>query len=469
MKERPLPLPSLPIDPAPPGVGGNPAPGNAGTWILSFFLTLVLGFIPACLPSSPHPNLEQVLKISWESYRRDYLSPEGRVVLAERDGGTISEAQAYALLRAVWSGDQATFARVYAWTQAHLSRASRFGDHLLAWHWGKTREGAGGVLDWHSAGDADLDYALALTLAHRRGWRPPPPLPLDLDEARAVARDILAKEVVEIGGGGQGFPQARTPVPLTPASYPKPPPPTPYRGLEGEFEGRAGELRSPGPHHNSFLLLTPGNWHEERPPYLVNPSYFSPGTYRLLEQVAPDPRWKRLRADTYELLDRLCRGLGGQAGVGLIPDWCRVDAGGRAEPAPGRDTDFGWEAVRLPWRVALDALWFKERGAVRLMAGHFLPFFKKEWQAKGRLAAVYSYEGKPLVNYESPVMYAGALAAAMAAGDRDFAGQMARKILSAYHRDQSGRAYFATPDNYYANNWAWFGLALYTGWVQPLR
>jgi prephenate dehydrogenase len=45
-----------------------------------------------------------------------------------------------------------------------------------------------------------------------------------------------------IGGGGQGA--------QLPASYPKPPPPTPYRGVGGEFEGRAGELgtkNSPGP------------------------------------------------------------------------------------------------------------------------------------------------------------------------------------------------------------------------------
>jgi dehypoxanthine futalosine cyclase len=42
-----------------------------------------------------------------------------------------------------------------------------------------------------------------------------------------------------IGGGGQGL--------QTPAPCPKPPPPTPYRGLGGEFEGRAGDLRSPGP------------------------------------------------------------------------------------------------------------------------------------------------------------------------------------------------------------------------------
>ncbi len=73
------------------------------------------------------------------------------------------------------------------------------------------------------------------------------------------------------GGGGQGLPQAGTPVPLAPAPSPKPSPPTPYgvygvgeggasgpafsdppyRGMGGELEGRVGEPRSPSPPLNS--------------------------------------------------------------------------------------------------------------------------------------------------------------------------------------------------------------------------
>ena len=175
--------------------------------------------------------------------------------------------------------------------------------------------------------------------------------------------------------------------------------------------------------------------------------------------------WVRLREDTYKLLAHLSQGLGGQAGVGLFPDWCRVDAAGGIAPAPGKDTRFGWEAVRLPFRVALDALWFQEPRAVALLSNKFLPFFKGRWQAQGRLAAVYTLDGAPAVDYESPVLYAGVLAGALAAGDQDFARQMALKILSFYHED-GGRAYFEAPDHYYANNWAWLGLALYAGRVE---
>jgi len=316
----------------------------------------------------------------------------------------------------VWAGDEATFGLVHAWTQRHLSRAPGAGDHLLAWSWGRRPDGSWGLKDANTASDGDLDYALALALAARRGWRPPPDLPDYLEEARQVMGAILEKETVALPGGE--------------------------------------------------VLLTPGNWHEAAPPYLANPSYFSPAAYRLFGQIQPDPRWMALHHSTYRLLGELTRGLGGQAGVGLFPDWCRVHEAGEVFPAPGRDTRFGWEAVRLPWRLALDRLWFGETQAAHLLGQKFLPFFKREWQAKGRLVAVYNYDGTPGADYESPVLYAGVLAGALAAGDQDFARQMARHILSFYH-EKDGRAYFVAPDDYYGNNWAWLGLALYAGWTKP--
>jgi endoglucanase len=394
----------------------------------------------------PPQGLSRVLSASWQSYRQQFISPEGRVVIPERDGGAISEAQAYALLRAVWAGDEATFGRVYAWTHQNLSRP----DHLLSWHWGRRQDGAWGVADANSASDGDLDYALALVLAARRGWRPPPGLPDYLAAARQVAAAIWTQEVVALPGGE--------------------------------------------------LLLTPGNWHEAQPPYLCNPSYFSPAAYRLFAQIGknvPQPpplkkgdlggfevftgksaaapsrgegwgggEWERLHRDTYQLLARLNQGLGESRGAGLFPDWCRVDAAGQLGPDPGRDSHFGWEAVRLPWRLALDALWFGEPRAGQVLRERFLPFFQRQWQAKGRLAAVYNYSGAPWADYDSPVLYAGVLAAALTAGDREFAGQLAQKILS-FYQEKDGRAFFVTPDNYYANNWAWLGLALYAGWVKP--
>jgi len=384
--------------------------------LISILFLALLAFLgPACRPD-PLADLDRVLAVTWQSYRQTFISPDGRVVIPDQDRGTISEGQAYAMLRAVWAGDEATFGLVHAWTQRHLSRAPGPGDHLLSWSWGRRPDGSWGLKDANTASDGDLDYALALVLAARRGWRPPPDLPDYLEEARQVMGAILEKETVTLPGGE--------------------------------------------------VLLTPGNWHEAAPPYLANPSYFSPAAYRLFGQIQPDPRWVKLHQSTYRLLTELTRGLGGQVGVGLFPDWCRVHEAGEVSAAPGRDTRFGWEAVRLPWRLALDRLWFGETQAAHLLGQNFLPFFKREWQDKGRLVAVYNYDGTPGADYENPVLYAGVLAGALAAGDQDFARQMARKIMSFYH-EADGRAYFMAPDQYYGNNWAWLGLALYAGWTKP--
>jgi len=420
---------------------------------LNLILVILLaGLCLACQEEPSKARLARVLTSSWQSYCRHFIKADGRVMVPEEGGGTISEAQAYALLRAVWVGDQAVFNRVYSWTYHNLSRARAHGDSLLAWRWGQRPDGSWGVLDANSATDGDLDYALALVLADRKGWRAPPNLPDFREEARRVQAAILARDVVALPDGE--------------------------------------------------LLLTPGNWHELKPPYLVNPSYFSPAAYRLfarlyppedLEREAkategspqspsplrgegrgggdrnklqfPDSVWGDLHRSAYKVLGQINQGLGGQPGVGLFPDWARVDAAGRIEPAPGKDTRFGWEAVRIPFRVALDGLWFGEPRAARLFKDKFLPFFKRTWQAQGRLTAVYNYDGAAAVNYESPVLYAGVLAGALAAGDRDFAREMALKVLS-FYREDGPRAYFEAPNNYYANNWAWLGLALYAGWVK---
>jgi len=391
----------------PQGIGWRRLPG-LGILLLALVILMSCG-------EAGGDRLSRVLEASWASYRDHFISPAGQVVLPERGGGTISEAQAYALLRALWAGDEPTFRRLYGWTRKNLSREAGPGDRLLAWHWGLKADGSWGVLDWNTASDADLDYALALVLASRRGWRAPAGLPEYLTEARQVAQDILAKEVVELPTGK--------------------------------------------------LYLAPGNWHAKTPPYLLNPSYFFPAAYRYFARIGFGHYWSRVHADAYPFLQRLTQNLGGIPGVGLIPDWVQVEADGKLTPPPERSSHFGWEAVRLPWRVALDHRWFGDPAAARLCREQFLPFFVKEWQAQGKLLAEYRYDGTPLVDFESPVLYAGALAVGLAGGDEKFAGQMAQKILT-FYQEQGGQAYFVSPDNYYANNWAWFGLALYAGWVK---
>jgi endoglucanase len=83
---------------------------------------------------------------------------------------------------------------------------------------------------------------------------------------------------------------------------------------------------------------------------IVNPSYFSPGYYRRFAEVQPDRAdfWKQFTGDTYSLLRSYQEQLDG-----LIPDWARPDG---SLITDGRQV-FGYEAVRGPWRVAIDYAW----------------------------------------------------------------------------------------------------------------
>lgn len=93
----------------------------------------------------------------WNLYNYSYIA-DGRVIALDENHITTSEGQSYAMLRAVWSGDRASFDAAWHWTQQHLSRP----DNLFSWKW-KDR-----ILDKNAATDADTDIALALLLAAER-------------------------------------------------------------------------------------------------------------------------------------------------------------------------------------------------------------------------------------------------------------------------------------------------------------
>ena len=110
----------------------------------------------------------------WDAFRRDTISPDGRVVDASTERqATVSEGQAYALFFALVANDRATFDKLLGWTENNLARGD-LSAHLPAWIWGKRDSGpeAGtwGVIDDNAASDADLWIAYTLLEAGRL-WR----------------------------------------------------------------------------------------------------------------------------------------------------------------------------------------------------------------------------------------------------------------------------------------------------------
>lgn len=101
---------------------------------------------------------------------------------------------------------------------------------------------------------------------------------------------------------------------------------------------------------NGEIVLKPGDAWGGCGGDTVNPSYFSPAYYRRFALLQTDRAdfWNQFTTDTYEML----AGMQEQAG-GLLPDWGFGD--GRADD--GDRGQYGYEAVRAPWRIALDLAW----------------------------------------------------------------------------------------------------------------
>jgi endoglucanase len=351
----------------------------------------------------------QVLRGVWNGYKKEYLEPGTLRTLDKQRGNiTTSEGQSYTMLRAVWMSDQETFDGSWKWTKDNLQHKN---DHLFSWLFGKLPNGTYGVLTnqggQNSASDADSDIALALTLAYAR-WQDP----RYLDAARAIVSDIWEKEVITING-------------------------TPYLA--------ANDLEKTSPN----------------PTVIVNPSYLSPASYRLFAKIDPQHPWLQLAEATYPFLNRTIDApLNATSTAGLPPNWVAVNRTSGALSAvknPDLTTNYGYDAFRTPWRLALDHQWFRTPAAEDTLER--MSFLSRTWNAQHALAAEYTHAGTPVVQAEAPAMYGTAIGYFMVA-DPAAARAIYEKKLT-YLFDGGMNNWYDTL-SYYDSNWAWFGIALYT-------
>jgi endo-1,4-beta-D-glucanase Y/4-amino-4-deoxy-L-arabinose transferase-like glycosyltransferase len=330
----------------------------------------------------------------------------------EQDGayfdakGIVSgESQSNALLRAVWTDNRAEFNRVWQWTQEHLLDQN----NLLAGQWQQNR-----FVERQTNSSADTNTALALLMAGKR-WNDP-----KLQAAgQSIVKAIWEHEVVTVGDS---------------------------------------------------TYLAAGDWATQGTVISVNPSYFAPYAYRVFQEVDPDHNWRGLIDSGYKLLfDASSNPLGASRSAGLPPNWIGVErATGQLVPVNSGNEDltrYGYDAATTYWRIALDSKWSGDGRAKTFLqqAG----FLRDEVARKGSVSALYAHDGTLLNQNTSVVSTVGALSALLtldpASAYRLYDGQ----VLGQIQANGQG-AYWDNPADLYAQEWGWFGTALYADQLPDL-
>jgi endoglucanase len=382
------------------------------------FLGLVL-FLSVLYINAGHRNTVRpfsnytLLSSSWENYKQHFINQDGRVIDYSQQDITTSEGQSYALLRAVYIDDKVTFDQVWKWTKDNMGRSN---DNLLGWRWGLRNDKQYGFMENggdNSASDADTDIALALIFAGKR-WGDEN----YINEAKLILNDIWNIETSTA---------------------------------------------------NNRRYLIAGNWSKNQDYLIINPSYFAPYAWRIFSTVDTDHDWSSLIDPAYNLLERSGQDkLDKDKGVGLPPNWLMINRiDGSIGPTNNGElnTDYGFDAIRIPWKIALDYQWNNDKRAYDYLINSFGQLAER-YRRDNKLPIIISHNGSVVQDQENPVMYATAIGYFLIA-DKDLAKTVyEEKIIKLYSNDAN---MFNPNLPYYEQNWLWFGAALYNEQLKPFQ
>ncbi|HET7538345.1 MAG TPA: glycosyl hydrolase family 8 [Polyangiaceae bacterium] len=235
--------------------------------------------------------------VAWKAAHVE-TCPNGSSVVVN-DGAVVSEGIGYGMLLSVAMADQSLFDGLWRFYQEHLDK-----NGLMNWKTAKCE--APGNNNANSATDADLDAAMALIQAASR-W--PNASASYLPKAESLAGKILKFESEMCGG----------------RSILRP----------GDAWGGCSDFGNPR----------------------VNPSYFSPGYYKVFAHYfsAQSATWLSLSDASYQLYAIY------QARMNnLVPDWSNPDGSDNG-------SQYWYDACRTPWRVAVDYAWTGDTRAKTFM------------------------------------------------------------------------------------------------------
>lgn len=345
---------------------------------------------------------QNMLEVSWKAYKSKFVQNDGRAIDWRRDQITTSEGQSYSMLRAVWMNDREAFDLARTWANNNLKLRQ---DTLYSWKWGKANDNQWKILDKSSASDADQDIAYALILGAKR-WK----VTEYENEAKAILKDIAKLEVVETDIGP---------------------------------------------------VITAGDWATQETNPTINPSYIAPYAYRLFAEIDPQGPWLRMVESSYKVLEAASS----LSKVGLIPDWCAIEKKtGKIVPSAvfPEGNIHSYDAWRTVWRIAYDAKFYGEKDSRPIDFLRKKRYLFDYWVHNNRLPQIFNVDGTVRIDLENFASL-GTNLPAFAVIDKEVGKKLYEKdLLGGYQRlNRSG--FWGDPDDYYAQNWAWFGVALYSG------
>lgn len=353
----------------------------------------------------------ELVVATWEGYKNNYIfcgadcgDNLGLVFDPNIGYQAVSEGVGYGMLMAVMMDDQATFDIIYDAAYEYMLDP-RTG--LLNWRVDNT----GSVTGQSSATDAEEDIAVALIFAQKRvergEWEQHEALPYN-DHALEILDAIYLYEVADEG------------------------------------------------------YLTPGDGWRGDGQEIMNLSYFMPAWYRIYDDFEGGDRWNQVLTYGYRSLYQT-----DGAELGLAPDWSTADGQPAFEyceannrPLDACRYEMTFDAIRVPWRIGLDCLWFGEPLACD-WSQRTAEFLKT--LSPNQFARLYDMSGQAVVDYQNEMMIGMWLVPALAAEDTDLQTTLA-ELLFGFGTNALSEGYWAGTTQYYYNqSLAWFGASLLSG------
>lgn len=279
----------------------------------AFTTSLAVLDLPNAQPKVDESYWNKALDSTWQGLIRRNIQPysAGAGLIhrpkSETPGDAVSEGVGYGMLVSLYANDQASFNKI--WEEANSSMWDG-----CYYNWQMNPEGK--ISGTGAASDAEEDVALALIFADKLvsagKWQPYTSAKLGSDY-KTHAQKILdcmwsSKQVTSDG------------------------------------------ILAPGAGWGGYSF--------------VNPGYFSPAWYKIFAKFDSNgDRWNTVVDKSYEIISK-----SPGYSMGMVPDWMTPEGGwvgsaGLGYNAYFESRAFFKDAIRILWRVAIDAIWFDEERA----------------------------------------------------------------------------------------------------------